>query len=154
MIAEHREQIDHVLLVLERLARGQGKRRGRPPALANGRGDNMQLYWRENCLHVQPSDSREQTLLATLAERDGIRSTSPVFSEPTTAHPLEVELEVAADRWTARVPSLPEIEYFSLVSSGDARQGAIIMALRAIAARLEESAETPREVEAWFKPWY
>jgi len=31
-LREQREQIDHALLALERLARGQGKRRGRPPA--------------------------------------------------------------------------------------------------------------------------
>jgi hypothetical protein len=35
MLAElraEREQVDEAIIVLERLARGQGKRRGRPPA--------------------------------------------------------------------------------------------------------------------------
>jgi hypothetical protein len=39
MLAElraEREQVDEAIIVLERLARGQGKRRGRPPAWMTG----------------------------------------------------------------------------------------------------------------------
>ena len=35
-LREEREHIDEVILSLERLARGQGKRRGRPPAWLKG----------------------------------------------------------------------------------------------------------------------
>ncbi|MDA0205767.1 MAG: hypothetical protein O3A53_01380 [Acidobacteria bacterium] len=47
-LRQEREQIEDAIISLERLARGRGKRRGRPPAWMKGAEDRREIRSTEN----------------------------------------------------------------------------------------------------------
>jgi hypothetical protein len=126
----------------------------------------MQLFWRENCLHIEPADAKERAALLLLTEQDGIRNTCSAKPVAESQHGVALEIEVSGpaayitcphcrstsphEHWTGRIPAIPDLECIG-TSESDAFAGTMIEGLRRIAQRLESCWEVPLQVETWFQ---